>query len=228
MTPLMPIFAMNSNARPVPPWMGCQHSTGSVLGPWHQGDVLQRVAAIRHPLRREVVVLALVGESLFVERFEYDFNLFLEKFPVGRLVHQRRAEYLHLPGVVAPSHAENHSPVGQPVRHGKVLRQPQRMPHRRDVETAPEPQPLGDVGQMHNEHQQIRDALVTLGLEVVLRHPEGVVPVLVQGLRDGHALVEGGGQVFVRVRAVIHRSARIADVLHVHVAGVQAVKSGNH
>jgi hypothetical protein len=28
----MPCLAMNSIARPVPPWIGCQHSTGSRIG----------------------------------------------------------------------------------------------------------------------------------------------------------------------------------------------------
>ena len=81
--PWMPCFAMKSSARSVPPWIGCQHSTGKRLRPRHQCQFLQRIAAIRH-LGRQRVVLALVRERLVVEGLEDDIDLFLEQFAVGR------------------------------------------------------------------------------------------------------------------------------------------------
>ena len=193
----------------------------------HQRQLLQLVAPVGN-LRRKVVMLAVMDERLLVERLENDLHLLLKKLPVGRLVQQRRTKGLHLPGMVAPPHAESDPPLGHNVRHGEILRQPQRMPHRRDVEPAPEAQPFRKVRQMHNEHQQVGDAFVPLRLEVVLRHPEGVVPVPVQALGNGHALVKGRRQVFVGKRPVVHRRAAVAQVVHINMAGVQTVKSRNH
>ena len=130
--------------------------------------------------------------------------------------------------MVAATDAEDDAAIGEPVGHGEVLGQAERVPHGGDVEAAAEAQTLGDVGEVDDEHQEVGDALVALGLEVVLGHPEGVVAVLVQGLGDGHALVEGGGEVLVGVGAVVDRGSAVADVFHVDVAGVQAVKGGNH
>ena len=102
------------------------------------------------------------------------------------------------------------------------------MPHGGDVEATAEAQPLSDVSQMYDEHQQVGDALVAFGLEVVLGHPESVVAVLVQGLRDGHAFVKSGGEILVGVGAVVYRGTAVADVFHINVARIQAVKGGNH
>ena len=67
-----------------------------------------------------------MGEGLLVEGLEDDFDLLLEEFAVGWLVQQRRAESLHLAGMVAPAHTENHPAPSEPVDGGIVLSQPQR------------------------------------------------------------------------------------------------------
>ena len=95
------------------------------------------VAAVGH-LGRQRVVLALVREALLVERLEDDVDLLLEQLAVGLLVEQRRAEGLHLARVVAAADAEGDAPAGQDVGRGVVLGEPQRVPHRRDVEAAAE------------------------------------------------------------------------------------------
>ena len=76
----------------------------------HQGDLLERVAAIRH-LGRDRVVLALVRERLALERLEQDLDALLEHLAVGILVDERRAEGLDLTGVVAAPDAEDDPPA---------------------------------------------------------------------------------------------------------------------
>ena len=169
-----------------------------------------------------------MGEGPFVKGLEDNLNLLLEQVAVSRLVQQRRPEGFHLAGMVAPAHAEDDPTLGEDVGGGEVFGQPQRIPHRRDVEAATELQVLGQVGQMDIEHQEVGDALVTLGLEVVLGHPHSVVTQAVHGLGYGRGLVEGGGQILVGVRAVVHCGAAVTDVVHIHVAGVKAVELANH
>ena len=73
---------------------------------------------------------------------------------------------------------------------GEVLRQAQRMPHRRDVEAAADPQPLRHMRQVHRQHQDVGHALVALVLEVVLGQPERVEAQRVHLLGDGLRLLE--------------------------------------
>ena len=156
---------------------------------WHQRQFLEGVAAVGH-LWRKGVVLALVREGLLVERLEDDVHLLLEHLAVGDLVLEGRSEALDLAGVIAPAHAEGDSAAGQDVGGCKVLGQAQGIPHGGDVEAAAESQVLGQMGQVDVEHQQVGDALVPLGLEVVLGHPHGVVAVLVQSPGDGFGFLE--------------------------------------
>ena len=126
---------MKSSARGLALTIGCQHSTGSVFGRGTSVISSQLVAAVRHA-RRDGVVLALVRERPLVERLEDDLDLLLEQLAVGVLVEHRRAERLDLAGVVAAPDAEDDPAVGQQVDGGVVLGQPERVPHRRDVEAA--------------------------------------------------------------------------------------------
>jgi hypothetical protein len=87
-------------------------------------------------LRRDRVVLALMREGFVREGLEQDLDAFLEHFAVGVLVDQRRAEGLNLAGVVAAPDTENDPPAGQDVDHRVILGEPQRVPHRHDVEAA--------------------------------------------------------------------------------------------
>ena len=93
-----------------------------------------------------------------------------------------------------------------------VLGQPQRVPHRRDVEAAADAQALGDVREVHGQHQDVGDALVALVLEVVLGQPERVVAELVHHLGDGLGLLEHGGQLLVGVAPLVGGRAVLAHV----------------
>ena len=87
-------------------------------------------------------MLALVREEFVVEGLEDDLDLLLEQLAVGGLVEQRRAEGLDLAGMVAAPDAKGDAPAGQDVGRRIVFRQPQRVPHRGDVEAAADPERL--------------------------------------------------------------------------------------
>ena len=108
--------------------MGIQISTGRCLGRGTHVISRKPVAAVLDG-RRNLVVLALVGEGLLVEALEKHLHLLLEQLAVGRGVEQRRAERLDLARVVAASHAHDDAAVGDDVGHGVVLGQAHRMPH---------------------------------------------------------------------------------------------------
>ena len=150
------------------------HLDRQIEGARHQGDVLQLIAAVRH-FGRQGVVLAAVGERLLVERLHDDLELLLEQLAVGICVKHWCAEAFHLAGVVAAPHPEDDPTARQDVCHGEVLGQPDGVPHRQNVEAAAELQALGELRQPHAQHQQVRDRFVSLALEVVLGHPQGVV-----------------------------------------------------
>ena len=158
-------------------------STGRCFGRGTSGDVLDRVAAVRHR-RRRLVEAALVVEFLLVEALQQELKSFLEQVAVLVGVEQRRAEALDLAGVVAAPDPHHDAAVGDDVRHGVVLRQPDRVPHRQHVKAAAELQPLGLRRQPQPELDQVREDLVALALEVVLGGPQHVVAVLVHHLRD--------------------------------------------
>jgi len=85
-----------------------------------------------------MIIRAVVGKRFLVEGLEQDFDLFLEQFPVGVCVAHRGAKGLDFAGMVATPHPEDHPALGQDVGHREVLGQPQRMPHRGDVEATAE------------------------------------------------------------------------------------------
>ena len=116
-------------------------------------------------------MLAMMRKRRLVERFEDDVYLLLEKLAVGIAIYYRCTKSLNLAGVIATTHPENHAPSRKNIRCREVLRKTQWMPHRCDVEAAPDFQVLGQVGEMDGEHQDVWDALVTLSLEVMLGKP---------------------------------------------------------
>ncbi len=187
-------------------------------GPRHDGQVLEVVAAIGHA-RRDRVVLALMREGGVVERLEDDVDLLLEQLAVRGLVEQRRAEGLDFTRVVAAADAEGDAPAGQDVRHRVVLGQPQRMPHRRDVEAAADIETPGEVGEVQRHHHDVGDALVAFALEMMLGHPEGVVAETVHELRHALRLVEDGGELLVRIAPLVGGRRVLAHVAKVDVAG---------
>ena len=86
---------------------------------------------------------ALVVERLLVEAFEQQVEPFLEDRAVGVGVEQRGAQGLNLAGVVAAPDAHDHAAIGDDVGHRVILGEPDRVPHRQDIETAAEFEPLG-------------------------------------------------------------------------------------
>src|SRR5712672_2794484 len=120
MTPLMPYVAINAKARVGAALDRLPAFDRQALRRRHQGDLLQRIAAIRH-LRRDREVLALVRERLPLEGLEQDLDALLEHLAVGVLVEQRRPEGLDLAGVVAAPDSEDHPAAGKDVGHRIVL-----------------------------------------------------------------------------------------------------------
>ena len=82
--------------------------------------------------------------------------------------------------------------------------------------------------QVQRHHQHVRDALVAFALEMVLGHPERVVAEPVHQLRHRLRLVEDGGEMLVGETAVVDRHPAIADIVHVDMAGKQAVEFSDH
>ena len=173
-----------------------------VLGSGNKGNFFQVIAPVGH-VRRDVVVLAVVGEGAFVEGLEHDLNLFLEELPVGILVYNRRIEGLYFTAVIATAHTKYHAAVGQDIGSGIVLGQAQGIPHGGYIEAASNFQLFGKVGQVDGKQQQVGDTLVAFPLEMVLGHPESLVIMAVHNLGNGFCLVEYGRQVLVGKPAVI-------------------------
>ena len=142
-------------------------------------------------------MLALMRKTLAIERLENDLHLLLEQFPIGVLVEHRRAEGFHLARVIAAADAEDGAPFGENVGAGEILGQPQRVPHRRDVEAAADPEVLGQVAEMHRRHQQVGNDLVALVLEMMLRQPQRVPAGFVHHPGDRLGLLEDAGEMRV-------------------------------
>ena len=167
-------------------------------------------------------------EGVLAEGLDQHLHLLLEQFPVGVAVQHGGGEGLHLAGVVASAHAKDDPTLGQYVGHGEVLGQAQGMPHGSDVEAAAVLQPLGVGGQVQAEHQQVGDALVALGLEVVLGHPELVVAQALQVAGEVQGPVKGLGQLLVGIVAVVGRQTLKAQVVVHHVPGIGSAKAAKH
>lgn len=66
-----------------------------------------------------------------------------------------RTKGLHLTGVIATAGPEDDPAVGENVGHGKIFRQPQGVPHGRNIEATAQLQPGGLGGQVDVEQQHI-------------------------------------------------------------------------
>ena len=196
-------------------------------GARHECQLLQLVAAVRN-VRRQRVVLALVGERLLAERLHDDVDLLLEQLAVGFGVQHRCPERLHLACVVAAADTEDRAALGQDVGRREVFGQPQRMPHGRDVEAAADLQARGEMREVDGGHQEVRDDLIALVLEVVLGQPERPVAVLVHAARDRLGLVEDGREVRVRVAALVRGRRRLSHVPQIDVARVDVGELRDH
>ena len=197
---------------------GCQHSTGVFRGARYQGKFFQVIAAVAH-VGRQIVEFALMAEGVLMKGLEQDFHLFLENLPVRLLVQERAAQAFHLPGVIAAADAEGNAALRHMVGHGIVFGQAQRMPHRRDVETAADAQCLGQMRQMHAHHQDVRNAFVAFALEMMFGEPERVVAEPVHARRQGLGLGENRRQMVVAIAPFIHWRDVLTHVAQIHVAG---------
>src|SRR5262249_16339346 len=119
---------------------------GSIDGAWHQRDLAQGVAAVGNRWG-QLVMLAAMGKRLRIERFEDDLYLLLKQFAVGMGVLHGSAKGLNFARVIAAADAEDGAPLGEDVGDGKVLGEPQRMPHGSYVEAAADAQPARDLRQ---------------------------------------------------------------------------------
>ena len=173
-------------------------------------------------------MLALVRELLRVERLHEDVDLLLEQLAIRLGVEHRAAERLHLAAVIPAADAEDHAPPGEDVGGREILGQPERMPHRRDVESAADAKPRREMSQMDGRHQDVRNALVALVLEVVLGQPEDAVPMLVHAPRDGLGLVEHRRQMLVRVASLVRGRGHLTHVPQIHVPGIHGRELADH
>ena len=173
-------------------------------------------------------MLALVRETLVVKRLEDDLDLLLEQLAIGVLIEHRRAEGLHLARVIAAPDAENGAALGHDVGASEVLGQPQRVPHRRDIESAANPEALRQMAEMHRRHQQIRDDLVAFLLEVVLGHPQRVPAALVHHPGDRLAFVEHAGEMRVGEASLVRGCRVLATIRQIDVAGIDGRKLLDH
>src|SRR2546430_8894566 len=114
---------------------------------------------------------------------------------------------------------------GHDVRHRVVLGEADGVPHREDVEGAAELEAPRLRGEPERELDQVREALVALALEVVLRRPQRVVPELVHQLGDVPRGEEHLAQPLVAVAPGVRRRALRSDVLQLDLADVEDRKS---
>ena len=198
-----------------------------IYRPWHQRQFRQLVAAVRH-VRRQSVVLPAMREAVAVEGLEQDFHLFLEQLAVGGLVLQRTAEGFYLAGVVATANTEHGASLGQDVGDRVVLRQAERVPHRRDVEAAADLQFFGDVRKMHREHEQVGQNLVAFALKVVFGQPQRIPaePVHLPGY--GFGLLEDADELIVGEVALIGGRGILPHVRHVDMARIDGHEFADH
>jgi len=78
-------------------------------------------------------------------------------------------ESVDLARVVAASHTEDQSCIGQVTGYGMLFRRAERMPNRGNGETAADLDALGTACDVHGHHRQ---ASVAFGLKVMLGHPQ--------------------------------------------------------
>ena len=203
------------------------HLDRQMLRARHAGDVLEIVAAIRHPWRA-FVILALVMELLLVEALQQELQLLLEQLAIGVGVKQWRAERLDLARVIAAPDAHDDAPVGDDIRHRVILGEADRMPHRQNVEGAAEFEPPRLRCEPQPPLDQIGDALIAFALEVMLRAPEAVIACFVHDARDVERGLKHLRQPLVRVAPLVRRRAVEADIVELDLPDIERVKAFDH
>ena len=131
-------------------------------------------------------------EGVLAECLQDDLHLLFEELAVRLGVQHRVAEALHLAGVVTASDSEDDPALGQDIRGGIVFGEAEGMPGGHDVEGAADLDALGAMGEVHGQHRNVGDALVSFVLKVVLGEPQGLVAQRVGGAGE----CDGGGERF--------------------------------
>src|SRR5262249_27927917 len=92
----------------------------AMQGTRHQGNLAQLVATV-WDVRRDAVMLPLMGERLLIKRLEDDLHLLFEKFHVGGVVQHRRPKRFHFARMIATANTKNDSTTGEDVGHRVVF-----------------------------------------------------------------------------------------------------------
>ena len=102
------------------------------------------------------------------------------------------------------------------------------MPHRDDIEGAPELEHLGVSGEVSPKQNDVGNALVSLALEVMLSHPESVESEVVH--QSGHLArgVQALHEPVVGVSSLVSRRSVGANIFQVNVADVEDREVLNH
>src|SRR5262245_39336297 len=167
-------------------------------------------------------------EALVVKGIEDDIDLLLKERPVGLLVAQLGAERFHLARVVAATDAKDDAAACEDVNGGEVLCQPQRVPHRSDIEAATNLDVFRSVREVQCHKDRVGNAFSAFALEVMLGHPETVVAKAIHERGHGLGLTQRSCEVGVRVPPLVDGRPAITDVVEVGMTGIEAVKLGDH
>ena len=127
--------------------------------------------------------MPLCRKDSSLKHFQQQLQSFLEDLAVGIGIEQWCGKSLDLAGVIAAPDAHDHAAIGDDIGHRVVFGEPDRVPHRQDVETATEFQALCLCREPQPELNQVGQAFVTLMLEMVLGGPQRVIALLVHDPR---------------------------------------------
>src|SRR5262249_31964872 len=147
--------------------------------------------------------------------FEDDIDLLLKERPVGLLVAQWGAERFYLARVVAATDAKDDAAAGEDVNSGEVLRQPQRVPHRSDIEATTNFDVFRSVREVQCHKDGVGNAFSALALEVMLAHQKTVVAKAIHERGHGLGFAERSCGVSVRVTPLVEGRPAITDVVEV-------------
>ena len=102
------------------------------------------------------------------------------------------------------------------------------MPHGHDIKCTPKFEPLRLRRKVGAEHQEVGDAFVPFTLEVVFRHPQGVVALRVHLLRDGLGHSEALDEPFVGIEPIFRRRSVGPNVVQFDVTNVEGGEMLDH
>src|SRR5205085_9121438 len=189
--------------------------------------VLETRSPIREP-RPAIVITPRVKEPLPLEATSTEAVAAPRPARDWRWRQQWRAERLDLARVIAAPDPHDDAPVGDDIRHRVILGEPDRMPHRQNVEGAAEFEPPRLRCEPQPPLDQIGDALIAFTLEVMLGAPEAVIACFVHDARDVERGLKHLRQPLVRVAPVIGRRAVEANIVELDLPDIERVKAFDH